>query len=217
MMGGCLRRVVSLVVVGVVLALLWINRARVVDVWQDLAGGGEPAPVSPELAAQAERKLATLDDGPSPGRVALGTQEVQSLVQYRMTDALPAYLLEPRVELGEGRIRVHARVPRESMPDIPGAGEVAGLLPDTTDVAAQAQVLPLSGGRVAIAVHEISAAKIPLPGRMIPSLLRRIGRRDEPGLPADAIAVRLPTGACTAYVHQDSLVLTGAGEGAVCP
>ena len=48
-----------------------------------------------------------------------------------------------------------------------------------------------------------------LPCRMVGAVLSRLGRRDEAGLPADALALPLPAGATNAYVRGDSLVLVG--------
>ncbi len=222
MIGGCLRRVFGLVLGLVLLAglalLAWVNRERITDAWHTWRGEEPLAEeqVSPELAERAAGKLESLARRGTPRRVAFGERELQSLLRYRYASSLPSYLNDPVVRLSEGVMKVHARVAREAMPSLPGTGELSDLLPDTTDVDARAQVLPLDSGRVAIALNEISAARIPLPARMIPSLLRRIGRRDEPGLPGDAIAVRLPAGACTAFVHADSLVLVGPGGGAGC-
>jgi hypothetical protein len=84
---------------------------------------------------------------------------------------------------------------------------VAALLPDTTEVTVRGQLLPLDGGRVAFAIDEVTAAHIPLPRRIVPAALERLGRRDEPGLPRDALALPLPPGAAGAYVRADSLVL----------
>jgi hypothetical protein len=52
---------------------------------------------------------------------------------------------------------------------------------------------------------------VPLPRRIVPGALDRIGRRDEPGLPRDAIAVTLPPGVAAAYVRRDSLFLLRRG------
>ncbi len=172
--------------------------------------------MSQALADRAVAKLESLDGAASPRRVALGEAEVQSLLEYRMKRSLPPYLHDPHIEMIENGMRVRARVPKSAMPELPGAGDMVSLLPDTTEVSARTQILPLGGGRVALSVDEISAARIPLPQRMIPSLLRRVGRRDEPGLPQDAIAVRLPNGVCSAYVHADSLVLLGRGGATDC-
>ena len=56
-------------------------------------------------------------------------------------------------------------------------------------------------------VEGIEVAGLPLPRRMVPAVLERLGREDEEGLPADALAVPLPPAVEAAYVRGDSLVL----------
>ncbi len=214
MIRSCFGRLFAIVLLAAIGALAWLNRDRLLGAWhaRHRAVAVAEAP-SAALAERAAGKLASLGEGRASTRVALAQPEVQSLIDYRFASAIPSYLHDPRVVLDEDVMEVRARVPREAMPEIPGAGEFISLLPDTTEVAARTRLLPLQEGRVALAVGQISAAKIPLPGRMIPALLRRLGRREEPGLPGDAIAVRLPEGVCSAYVHADSLVLVGREGG----
>ncbi|MGH7475855.1 MAG: hypothetical protein ACRELD_06180 [Longimicrobiales bacterium] len=217
LVGGCIGRLIALALLLLLGVLAWLNRDRLADYWNALRGGDTAVEApSPELADEAESKLARLQSAEAPERIALGEAEVQSLIDYRIDAGLPDYLIDPVVTLEDGRMGIAARVPTEAVPDLPGAGELATLLPDTTDVAARAQILPLEAGRVALAIDEMTAARIPLPARMIPSLLRRIGRSDEPGLPADAIPLRLPRGACSAYIRGDSLVLLTRLNGQRC-
>lgn len=208
-MFGCLRRAGAGVILLVLLAGAWYFRSDLVGLWQRFASRNEPATASPALAEHAEEKLLELHDEDGSGRVALTEPELQSLLRYRLASGLPAYVLSPTVRLGDGRVRVEARVPMDQvrgLPGVPGSGEIVDMLPDTTDVEARGHLIPLSEGRVALSVDEVSAAKIPLPERVIPALLRQMGRVDEPGLPETALAVSLPPGAARAYVHQDSLV-----------
>jgi len=100
-------------------------------------------------------------------------------------------------------------MPIDRLPDVEGMRQAAALLPDTTDLALTAQLVPLGNGRVALAVDEITVSRIPLPQRLYAPALSRLGRRAEPGLPADAVAVPLPPGVTNAYVRADSLVLVG--------
>jgi hypothetical protein len=46
----------------------------------------------------------------------------------------------------------------------------------------------------------------------VPGALRRLGRKDEAGLPADALSLPLPPGADAAYVRGDSLVFLKNGR-----
>ncbi|MEX0893910.1 MAG: hypothetical protein WEB88_17205 [Gemmatimonadota bacterium] len=202
---GCLRRVLGLVLVGVVLGVAWTERDRLREQWQAWGFGAQASePASEALAVRAERKLQALEDGTSSS-AALGQAELQSLLIYRHVGLLPAYVDSPRVELDGDRLRVRASVPVDRLPRVGELGDAASFLPDTTDVELVGTLLPLGDGRVALAVDEVRAARIPLPARLVPSALRRLGRTDEAGLPEDALALPLPPGARSAYIRGDTL------------
>lgn len=211
LVGGCLRGIVALVLVAALAVVAFLNRDRLMDMWQDVRGVAVTAPEkpSPELAERAQRKLDALGDG-SAQTATLTEVELQSLLQYQYTGLLPGFIDSVRVELEDDRIRVTGRVPIDRLPDVEGLSQAAALLPDTTDLTVTGQLLPLTGGRVALAVDEVSVSRIPLPDRLVSTALRRLGRRDEAGLPADAIALPLPAGAINAYVRGDSLVVVGS-------
>lgn len=216
-LSSCLGRLVGLVLLIVLAAFAWVHRDRILAVWQDIHGHAEAAgsAASPELARRTERRIRQLVGGHRVRRLALGQAEVQSLVRYDMS-RLPLYLRYARIRISDGRLTVNARVPKAQMPRPKGSAAFLHLLPDTTDVRSHAEVLPLDSGRIALAVDDVTAARIPLPGRAIPVLLRSMGRHDEPGLPADAVPVRLPPGACSAYIHEDSLVLVASDPRTGC-
>jgi hypothetical protein len=170
---------------------------------------GEQA--SPELADSADRKLAALANG-ERDVVAFSGAELQSLLEFRHTQALPAFVDSPSIEIRRGRLRVGGRVPVENLPNVRGIGEAAAFLPDTAELAVTGQFLPLGDGRVALGIDDVSTGRIPLPRRLLPGLLRQLGREDEPGLPSDALPLALPPGARDAYLRGDSLYLRGAGR-----
>ncbi len=208
--GGCLRGIVALVLVFALAVVAFLNRDRLLEVWRDVRGAtvGAPAMPSAELADHAQTKLDRLRDG-SEGSVTLTEVELQSLLRYRYNELLPGFVDSARVELDNNRIRITGQVPIDRLPDVEGWSQAAALLPDTTDVAVTGQLLPLGDGRVALGVDEVSVSRIPLPDRLVGAALQRLGRRDEAGLPADALALPLPPGAVRAYVRGDSLVLVG--------
>jgi hypothetical protein len=199
--------VVGLALVLVLAVFLFLNRDRVQSAWRDLRGIEEPVQAVPsqQLADAAGDRLSDLRSGET-NVVALSETELQSLLQYKYRQLLPAFVDSPRVELKDGKITVHARVPVERLPQLNELGEAAAFLPDTTELAVTGQILPLRDGRVALAVDQVRAARIPLPKRLVAGALRKLGRKDEPGLPADALAVPLPPGADAAYVRGDSLI-----------
>jgi hypothetical protein len=131
----------------------------------------------------------------------------EELLLHRYRDVLPAFLDSPQVELSGDRLRLRARVPIDKLPRVDGLGQAAAFLPDTTELAVDGKLLPLGAGRVAFGVDGVSAARFPLPDGFIAGALSKLGRVDEAGLPADAIAVPLPAGAGSAYIRRDSLVL----------
>jgi len=189
-------------------SVAYLNRDRIFGMIGSIrrASAVEETGASEELAQRAGMKLDDLESGREP-LVALSGNELQSLLTYRFPQLLPPFVDSPTIELKDDRILVTARVPIENMPNLSELGDAAGFLPDTTEVGMTGSILPLDSGRVALAVDDVSASRIPLPDRLIPGALRRLGRKDEPGLPRDALAVPLPPGATAAYVRGDSLYL----------
>jgi hypothetical protein len=210
---GCIGRVVALVLLLVVAAGAWLFRDRLRDVWRTVRGEEAAAVPTPELADAAEAKLRSLNDGSSRS-VTLSEVELQSLLQYRYQGIFPAFLDSPTIELEEDQVRLRARVPVDKLPSVDGLGEVAALLPDTTELRLDGKLLPLDDGRIAFGVDEVSASRVPLPRRIVRRALQRLGRTDEADLPPDAVAVPLPPGVGSAYVRGDSLFLLGRQRGA---
>lgn len=210
MIRGCLKFIVALAVLAGVLVLGWLNRDRLERVWRsarvDLDTSAGDSAVSPQAAERAQAKLTDLEMGREE-RIALGEDELQSLIRYRYSQMLPLFVDTPQITLEDSLIRLRARVPVDELPRVNELGQMAALLPDTTEIAITGAVLPLDSGRVALAVEQMSAADIPLPRRLTPVLLAQLGRKDQPGVPENAIGVPLPPGAGGAYVERDSLVL----------
>lgn len=206
-MFGCLRRVIVLVVVLAIVAAVFLFRDRLKHEWRSLRGIHDaPQVATAELGGIAANKLEDLRDH-KVDRVALGTTELQSLIQYKYAGLLPAFAQDPHVELKGDHVVLRVRVPVDKLPDVKGLGAASAFLPDTTEISLSGTLIPLQNGRTALGVDGVSAARIPLPPRMINDGLRRVGRKNEPGLPRDAIAVNLPDGVKAAYIRNDSLIL----------
>jgi hypothetical protein len=216
-LGGCISKVLGLLLLIIVLALAWFYRDELRTVWHGMRGSQDAA-VSSELANSAATRLDAALKGRRPARVALTQPEVQSLLKYRWKTLLPDYVTRPDVQLNAGRIRLQAAVPTERFRGLRDLRDILSFLPDTAELAATGQFIPLAPGRVAFEVSEITAARIPVPQRFVPAILNNLGRRDEPGLAPNAVALPLPRGATAVFVSGDSLVFlhglaTAAGGG----
>jgi len=209
---GCLRRLLVLVVLAVLAGLGWLYRDRIAEAWRHARGlRDEPLVASEALADAAGARIDSLTRG-RLDRAAFSEVELQSLLRYRFAGIMPGFVDSARIELEGDRVRLSGRVPLDRLPTGGALGDVAAVLPDTSEITLTGTMLPLQPGRVAFGVNQVTAARIPLPKRIIPTALRRLGRTAEPGLPADAIALRLPKGVISAYIRNDSLVLiTRAG------
>lgn len=201
---GCIGRLLVLALVAGGAVLVWHNRQQIAGAW-DRYRGGEPG-VSPELAAHADEKLATLAEDGGGDRVALTATELQSLIEYRWGGVLPPDVVAPRVGLGQGRVTLEAKVATSRFGRVGELREIVGMLPDTTSLRAVGSFVPMADGQVALEVHEIAAASIPLPSRFIPTVLSRFPGSGEPGLPPNSLAIPLPPGISTVYVTGDSMV-----------
>lgn len=198
--GGCL---VVAALLAAVAAAAWVFRDELLRRF-----GGAPVytEVSPEAAASAEAKLERLRTHGDTAR--LSEIELASLLRYRTPGGFAELLQDPSVDLAGDTLRIGARLPTELLPRLRELDRVRAFLPDTTRIDLAGRLAPLERGRAAVQVEEVAVAGVPIPSRFYPDVLERLGRRDEPGLPANALAVSLPPGVGSAYVAGSELVLT---------
>jgi len=163
---------------------------------------------SPELADSVMARVQEFRRGDGPGQLALGDGELTSILRHSVPELVPDGITNPQVTLRDGRVHFRARVALSSFPDLPDLGPIIGLLPDTLDVALQAAMMPFGDGTAALLIHRLEAARIPLPRRLVPEILSAMGRRDQLGLPPEALMVQLPPGLGSAYILTDSLILS---------
>lgn len=201
---GCLGRLLVLALLVIGLGVAWSNRHALAHAWERLTGN--TTEVSPEIAARADEKLATLGDPEGPTQVALNESELQSLVEYRWSGFLPQDVVEPRIGLADGRVSLEASVATARFGRVAELREIIAFLPDTASLRAVGQFVPLNDENVALEVHELGAASIPVPAQLIPTVLSRFRRSSLRGLAPNAVAVPLPPGIRNVFVSGDSMV-----------
>lgn len=177
--------------------------------WAGLVQGPYLEEAAPS-AALADSVLAQVQEfrRGEEAQMALGGREVTSVLRYSLPGLIPSGVGDLRVAFEEGRVRLSAQVVLASFPEVPDLGPVLGILPDTLDVVVHASLVPFGEEESALLVHSVEASRIPLPRRLIPEILRAVGRVDRPGLPPEALAVPLPAGLGSAYILTDSLIIS---------
>jgi hypothetical protein len=160
--------------------------------------------VSPELAAVAEDKLRALRDEGRPA--ALSGAELTSLLRYRFAFEEVFGIAGPAVIVEDGQLRVGGMIATERLPRHPDLDRVRTFLPDTAVVEVAGTLTALDERRGAFEVREVSFAEVPIPRRYHGSILERVGRTPQPGLPEDAVAFPLPEGARTVRIEGDQVV-----------
>lgn len=190
---------VGLVLILLVAVAAWFYGTR-------FGAAAEPTEVSPEAATSAEAKLERLRE--KREAVRLSGVELTSLFRYRYPHALPGVVGTPSVAFSGDTVRLTGQLATDQLPDVKEVNAVRDLLPDTTPVVVTGQLAPLADRRAAFQVAGVQVAGIPIPNRIYGSVLERLGRREEPGLAANAIAFPLPPGVADARVEDGHLVLT---------
>lgn len=203
-MRGCFGRLVVLALLTGGAIIAWQNRDQLLEAWGHWRGPS--AEVSPELAEHADQKLAMLSESGGVDRVALSAPELQSLIDYRWGGLLPQDVSDPRVSLGDGRVTLEANVATARFGRISELRDIVAFLPDTASLRAVGSFTPMADGQVALEIHELAAATIPLPRRLIAPVIARFPGGGEQGLPANAVGLPLPPGISTIFVSGDSMV-----------
>lgn len=200
------RRRFALAALVLVLALLvagWWFRDEIVGA---LMGTPEPVEVSPEAAESAEAKLRQLREGGEEAR--LSEVELSSLLRYRSPDWAAGTIRDPSVRMSGEDVTVTGIVPTDRLPSHPDLDAVRGFLPDSAGIEVTGRVVPMHDGRAAFEIRSVEFAGLPIPERYYSDVLARVGRRDEPGLAPNAVAVRLPPAVSGVRVEGGYLILT---------
>lgn len=209
-LSSCIGRIVGLILLVALLAAAWLWGPRLFPGYLgflDREAASEEDVPSPELAEQTLDRIETFRAGQGSERLMLGGPQLSSVLRYSLPGILPPGVMEPMVDLRDGKMHLSARVAVSAFPDLPSLRDVVGMLPDTVDIDMHGGLIPHDDEHAAFLVERIYAMRIPLPGRFIPQILASLGRSDSQGLPREAMLIPLPGGLRSVYLLKDSLVL----------
>lgn len=176
------------------------------DIVAAMSGTREPVEVSPEAADLAEAKLrALLEDG---REARLSEIEISSLLRYRSGGFGEGTIDEPSVSLAGDTLILIGNVATDSLPSHPELNAVRPFLPERAPIEVRGHMRPLAEGRAAFEISAVEFAGLPIPQRYYPDVLQRVGRRDEPGLATNAVAIRMPPGVGGIRIEGGYLILT---------
>ncbi len=184
-----------------------------IQAWFAEEGGAVEVLPSPELADAALDRFERFRRGETGDQLSLSATDVGSVLRYSAPGMLPAGVSDPVVEFQDGVVTLTARVAVEAFPGLPTLDGILGFLPDTVPISIEGALAPLDEDGVALIVHGVHAAfiPVPLPDGMTPRILTALGRRGSAQLPEDALAFPLPDGVRSAYVLRDRLILVRDG------
>jgi len=210
---SCFGKLVTLVLLVVAAYVGWVWGPVVFPQVQEWLGltteeESEDLEPSPELADSVLAKVQAFRRGEIGDRLALGGKDLTSVMRYSVPGLFPEGASKPLVSLEAGRVHLQAEVALSSFPDLPDLGPILGILPDTLRVDVEASLIPFDSEQVALLVQKLEVGRIPLPRRMIPEILKAMGRVDYPGLPPEALTIPLPPGLKSVYILADSLVIS---------
>jgi hypothetical protein len=219
-MFGCLRRLGCLVVlllvgVGYATRDYWWAPARALVARET----GRAAPLdtvsrwermTPAAAERGERQVRALAAPRGPAYVSLRPGELASYAFLSLASTLPSSAEDAESIVMGDRVYVRSLV---NIRDFAGVlGSAGGLLPDRDTLRLGGTFEVLGRGRAQFRVQEVQIGRMPLPERLIPTIVRRVRRQTPgPGVAPDGLElpvpdyigdVRIANGRITLYKRQ---------------
>jgi hypothetical protein len=199
-MFGCLRRlgclvVVLLAVVGYLTRGYWWRPARAVVSRSTGVGAAPPDTTSgwesppPELAERGERQVRALAEPRGPVYVSMRPGELASYVFLSLASAVPASAQDAQATVIGDRVYVRSVV---SLRDFAGVlGAVGNLVGDRDTLRLGGTFEVVRRGKALFHVEDVQIGRVPVPERLIPTLVRRVQRRPS-GADAAPAALEVP-------------------------
>ncbi|TVP75273.1 MAG: hypothetical protein EA352_08600 [Gemmatimonadales bacterium] len=203
--GGCLGRIVALLLLVLVVALLWRFGPDLADAWVDRHLPTASEDTSPELAGNVMVRYERLLAGVSE-EILLTGAEVESLLRYSFEGVFPESVTEPAVGIADGEVRLTFLVERSAL-DLPGPDALLAPFPARLPMEGRGRLLPGSDRRALLVLHRVDLMGVPLPRRWISMVLPTVLPSGAGDLPPEAIPIALPPGVGEIRLDGDLVVI----------
>lgn len=186
----------------IVVLAVWFFREDI-QTWLTRGDAIEMEEPSEELAIRAEETFEAIADGTARGEVRLSEMELQSYVEYRLAQRLPAGVTDPAVDLLDSTVAMSAELDLRELEVGGNAVEMLRrMLGDSATI--QAELYPTVGapGEGRVEVLSLQAGRVPLT-LAIGAIL------DGAGIPADGqtAIIEIPDDVESIRVQNEEIVL----------
>jgi hypothetical protein len=161
---GCLTVLLVLLVAG------WLYREEIEE-WLRSRNEIVMTEPSERLAAQAEEKLEDVVEGTGSDVIRLSETELQSYVQYRLMDRLPAGVHAPAVDLRDSTVAMSADLRLNELSG-DGLDAVRRIIGDSARVVTELYPVVAGPGEARVTVISLQAGLVPVPAMFIPAVLK---------------------------------------------
>lgn len=194
---GCLTVVLVLAVAG------WFYRDEIRE-WVDSRNEIVMSEPSPELAVRAEEKIQEVIDGEGDRETRLTELELQSYVQYRLVDRLPAGVYDPAVDLRDSTIAVSARLDLRRL-EIAGTAveNLRRMIGDSALVTSEVYPTIERPGRGRAEIMTLQAGMFPVPPMLIGMGIQQLGLENQ----GNVVLITLPENVIEFRVENEELIL----------
>ncbi|HXY30795.1 MAG TPA: hypothetical protein VEI06_08790 [Gemmatimonadaceae bacterium] len=198
---GCLRRFGCLVVVIVLAALAWSNRARILAWVHGVTGTQSPAPsaaadwelLTPEGADRAKKTIEKLAERSGPVFANVSPGDLVAYVFQELSKQIPSSAQGTAAAVVGDQLLVRASMDINDLGGRDLLGPLASVFNDREPVEFGGTLAVVTPGIGEYRVSQLSVRDLSLPHPAIPKLLAKLDRTPRPpGVDDDALALVVP-------------------------
>ena len=206
-MFGCFRRLGCLVLLLILGVLAWFNRDRLESIYRRYAGGGTPSvdttaiaratggwePLTDDKAVRGRNAVQSLAAPRGPAYVNLSAGEAASYIFLEVAKQLPASSEGVISSIKGDQLLVRANVALRDFGGTAVLGPLGSLIGERDTVQLGGTIHVIQPGSGEFQVKDVKIGAFPVPGSLIPKLIKRIRKGTPPeGISGNGLPMKLP-------------------------